>query len=311
MIGSRMIDALKYQILRCVYELAPFDLKGDGWFVVERDETIRISCVINFYGRLDLLAGILHSLAAQDYSKQKFEVILVEDQGGTEAGASFCQSFSDRLNIVYRPLDKNFGHMGYSRNFGLSHTRGEFVLFLDDDTVILQSGFLTRLEEAFAERPEADALMPLGQAVFCEFPGGYDYHDPHFPTSRCTAYRHLVLEELGGFMSDFVGQEDVEFVLRFTLQGKKAVALPELTYSHPPLLVPNFKKPAAVGISFARLRGRYSLFMLWLAALNCSRHAPLLLSWKRHHREMGRFGVGFLRGFLKAWLNPGAQAKYG
>jgi len=305
------LSELKYSILRAAYAIAPFDLQGDGWFVDQPDTLIRISCVINFYGRLDLLGGILHSLVAQDYPRQFFEVVLVEDQGGTVAGEAYCRSFADRLNIVYHPLDKNFGQMGYARNFGLSTTRGKYVLFLDDDTVLLQKHFLSALEQAFQQHPQADVLMPRGNASFAQWPGGYDFHDPHFPTSRCTAYRRKVLEELGGFMSTFVGQEDVEFVIRFTLAGKKALPLPEMNYFHPPLLVPNCKKPAAVGISFARLRGRYSTLMLWLTALNCSRHAPLLFSWQRRHREMGRFGVGFFRGFIKGWFKPQAQARYG
>lgn len=306
-----LLSLLKYRVLRFAYGVAPFALTGDGWFNDLWECRVKISCVINFYGRLDLLGGILHSLVMQDYPRELFEVVLVEDQGGTAAGQSFCEAFADRLNVVYRPLDKNFGHMGYSRNFGLALARGEYVLFLDDDTVLLQRDFLNHLQQVFVDHPEADALMPLGRASFAEWPGGYDFHDPYFPTSRCTAYRHIVLKELGGFMSLFVGQEDVEFVLRFTLAGKKALAVPQLSYLHPPLLVPNFKKPGAVGVSFARLRGRYSSLMLWLAALNCSRHAPLLLLPKRQYREMGRFGVGFLLGFLKSWFWPKTKARYG
>lgn len=306
-----MLNQFKNILLKGVYTCAPFDLAGDGWFAESISESVKISCVINFYGRLDLLGGILHSLVLQDYPPERFEVILVEDQGGTEAGRSFCESFAEKLNILYRPLDKDFGHMGYSRNFGLAQASGEYVLFLDDDTVILQADFLYRLEQSFVTHPDADALLPHGNASFAEWPGGYDFHDPHFPTSRCTAYRHRVLQQLGGFMSSFVGQEDVEFVIRFSLSGKKTFSLPELNYFHPPLLVPNYKKPTAVGISFARLRGRYSTPMLWLAALNCSRHAPLLLLWKRQHREMGRFGLGFFRGFIKGWFSPQSQARYG
>lgn len=306
-----MLNSLKTQMLRSVYALSPFDLKGDGWFLTEPSDEIKISCVINFYGRLDLLGGILHSLASQVYPTEHLEVILVEDQGGTEAGRTFCESFAGQLPIVYQPLDKNFGQMGYSRNFGLSLTRGEYVLFLDDDTVILQDNFLTLLEHAFRQHPEVDAFLPCGNASFAEWPGGYDFHDPYFPTSRCTAYRRSVLVGLGGFMSSFVGQEDVEFVIRFTLAGKKSLSLPDLNYFHPPLLVSNYKKPAAVGISFARMRGRYSSPLLWLSALNCSRHAPLLFSWQRRHREMGRFGIGFFRGFVKGWFKPQAKATYG
>lgn len=306
-----MLNQLKHRVLQGIYTLAPFDLAGDGWFSETQSESVKISCVINFYGRLDLLGGILHSLALQDYPLDRFEVILVEDQGGTEAGRYFCESFADKLNILYRPLDKDFGHMGYSRNFGLAQSTGEYILFLDDDTVILQSNFLYDLEQSFVTNFDADAVMPQGNASFAEWPGGYDFHDPFFPTSRCTAYRRKVMQQLKGFISNFVGQEDVEFVIRFTLSGKKALPLSELNYFHPPLLVPNYKKPAAVGISFARLRGRYSAPMLWLAALNCSRHAPLLLAWKRQHREMGRFGLGFFRGFIRGWFSPQSQARYG
>ena len=94
-----MLIRLKNMVLKGAYRLAPFSLTGDGWFLAKRDEGVKISCVINFYGRLDLLGGILHSLAAQDYPRKDFEVILVEDQAGTESGRRFCESFSDLLNI--------------------------------------------------------------------------------------------------------------------------------------------------------------------------------------------------------------------
>lgn len=306
-----MLTKLKTLLLRRAYSLAPFDLKGDGWFSAEPCDEIKISCVINFYGRLDLLNGIVHSLAAQDYPRQRFEVVLVEDQGGTTEGREFCESFSEQLQIQYSALDANYGQMGYSRNYGLSQVRGEYVLFLDDDTVILQTDFLQKLEQAFLTNPQINALMPRGMASFAEWPGGYDFHDPHFLTSRCAAYRLSDLIELGGFMSDFIGQEDVECVVRFTLLGKQALALPEQIYYHPPLMVPHLKKPAAVGISFSRLRGRYGSCLLWLVAINCSRHMPLLLSFKRQHREMGRFGLGFALGFIQGWFRPQSQARYG
>lgn len=285
--------------LKYLNSLFPFDKSGDCAVPLEADG-IRISCVINFYGRLDLLSGILHSLAQQIYDREHFEVLLVEDRGGTSEGRCLADSFSDRLNIVYLPLDQHYGRMGYSRNFGLARSRGRYVLFLDDDTVIMRNDFLAKLENLFEEHAAADAVVPHGRASFSLPRGRYAFHDPFFMTSRCCAYRRSVLSELGGFMSDFVGQEDVEFVIRFLLSEKRSLNAPQLEYFHPPLLVANFRKPQAVGSSFYGLRHRYPLVIWLLVILNCCRHAPLYLLPVRRFREMGRFGLGFLAGVAMA-----------
>lgn len=288
---------LRARILKTLYPLFPFDLRGDCTVPPESDG-IRISCIINFYGRLDLLTGVLYSLAAQEYPTEQFEVVLVEDKGGTDEGRKMAEDFSSLLPIVYAPLDMNFGRMGYSRNFGLTRSRGEYVLFLDDDTVVLQKNFLATLERIFQDNAEIDAVAPQGNSSYGLIKGKYDFHDPYFMTSRCTAYRRTVLAELGGFIDDFIGQEDVEFVVRFLMSEKRALNVPGLEYYHPPLLVGNFRKPMAVGQSFFRVRKRYP-FLIWILLLiNCSRHAPLyLIPWGRF-REMGRFGLGFMFGVI-------------
>jgi len=290
---------MRQHVLRWLYKQFPFDLKGDC-HVPPSEQGVKISCIINFYGRLDLLAGILHSLSQQTISHNTFEVVLVEDRNGTSGGRQLAAQFSKCLQIVYLPLDDNFGKMGYSRNFGLMHSHGDIVLFLDDDTVIMQENFLETLASIFENAPDTDAVVPHGQASFALIDGQYDFHDPYFMTSRCTAYRRNVLSELGGFISHFVGQEDVEFVVRFLLAGKQSKIAQELDYFHPPLLVPNFRKPQAVGYSFSMLRTRYSWPMWLLVILNCARHAPLYFLPVRRFREMGRFGVGFIVGAAAA-----------
>ena len=288
---------MRERLLKFLYKCAPFDLKGNA-VVPPASEGISISCLINFFGRFDLLSGILHSLAQQNFPREEFEVILVEDKGGTDEGRKIAGDFADRLQIRYVPLDNHFGKMGYSRNFALSHSRGEYLLFLDDDTVILQQDFLSVLKEIFSKKPGADAIVPHGMASFTLIKGKYGYHDPYFMTSRCMAYRRTVLAELGGFVSSFIGQEDVELVVRFLMAGKIAYDEQGLEYYHPPLLVGNFRKPMAVGQSFFAVRKRYPLIIWLTLLLNCSRHAPLyLVPWGRF-REMGRFGLGFLLGVI-------------
>ncbi|PNU19214.1 glycosyltransferase family 2 protein [Geothermobacter hydrogeniphilus] len=297
-------------MLPFLYKLFPFDLKGDLSEFAPRSDTIRISCIINFYGRLDLLSGIMHSLAQQDLSRHLFEVVLVEDRGGTVEGRAFCEAFSEQLNIRYFPLDKNYGRMGYSRNFGLARAKGEIILFLDDDTVLLQPFFLSRLIEAFDDNREVDALIPHGSASFGLIKDKYDFHDSFFMTSRCMAYRRDVLEDLGGFVSEFVGQEDVEFVVRFHLASKTVISLADLGYHHPPLLVPRLSKPMVVGLSFSQLRRRYPKILFLLVGINCSRHMFLIFSPTRKHREMGKFGIGFLCGFVRGFFRCELQGHY-
>ena len=295
-IGSCRIKMRK-RILQSLHRRFPFDLRGDCT-VPAASERVALSCIINFYGRINLLEGILYSLQEQNFPSDRFEIVLVEDRGGTEAGRLAAERFTKVLPVRYLPLDQNFGQMGYSRNFGLANSCGEYVLFLDDDTVLLQADFLSKVVTIFESHPGADALIPHGQAAFSQIDGRYDFHDPYFMTSRCTAYRRAVLVDLGGFVSTFIGQEDVEFVIRFTIAGKLCRTVPELNYFHPPLLVPNFRKPMAVGYSFSLLRTRYSMLLWLLVVLNCSRHAPLYLLPVRKFREMGRFGIGFLAGVI-------------
>jgi len=300
---------MRRRVLQTLFNSFPFDLKGDVE-VPAAAGNIRLSCVINFYGRLDLLRGILFSLVDQEYPQERFEVLLVEDRGGTEAGRDLVESFAAQLPVRYLSLDAHFGTMGYARNCGLIHSQGEIVLFLDDDTVLLQPDFLARLDALFIEHAQADAVVPHGEASFALMADRYEFHDPFFMTSRCTAYRREVLRELGGFIDSFVGQEDVEFVTRFTIADKNAVQTALLRYAHPPLLVPNTRKPRAVGFSFFHLKNRYSWPVWLLLLMNCMRHAPLVLLPLRRCREQGRFGIGVILGIVDG-LRGGKGQVYG
>lgn len=284
------------KLLIQLYKIFPFSLKGDA-IIETRDVTCDVSCVINFFGRIGLLEGILFSLVEQDLPKERFEVILVEDRGGTPEGREIAQRFASLVTLRYFALPDNYGLMGYSRNYGLSRTRGRYILFLDDDTVVLQKNFLSRLIDVFRDT-SMDGVIPRGNASFCLRKGNYFHHDAFFPTSRCTAYRREVLQTLGGFVSDMVGQEDVEFVMRFLTAGRTFLRASELEYCHPPLLVTNYRKPMAVGHSFYRLKDRYPFVVWLLLILNCGRHMPLFLLPGRKFREMGRFGFGFLLGVI-------------
>ena len=106
-------------VLRKCYDLFPFPLYGDAE-LAEAASGCEISCVINFYGRTELLRNILTCLSEQTFEKNRFEVILVEDRGGTKAGKEIAGSYMGAINLQYCTIGENFGVMGYARNYGLS-----------------------------------------------------------------------------------------------------------------------------------------------------------------------------------------------
>ncbi len=273
----------------------PFDLKGDAKSI-NRKEDFSISCIINFYKRTDLLRNILVNLSEQDFDKNDFEVVLVEDRGGTEQGGKLIDEFRSSLNINYIKLDRNYGTMGYSRNVGISNARGKYLLLLDDDTVILQNNFLSRLVQEFNQN-DADGIIPKGFSSFCVLDGKYQHHDLYFPASKCTAYNKSVLIELGGFVDTIIGQEDVEFYMRFCLAGKHFYNSGSLEYFHPPFIFNNINKAAAVGLSYTRIRKRYP-FMIWvLLILNGLRYLPgIFIPFTKKIRMEILFSAGFLYG---------------
>ena len=299
---------LRTEILTILYKLFPFSLKGDIE-LSSTDADCELSCIINFYGRVSLLEGVLYSLAEQDLSKKRFEVILVEDRGGTELGRNTAKKFSNKLNIKYFAIKEYYGRMGYSRNIGALESRGRIMLFLDDDTIMLQNNFLAVLIDEF-ERSGENAIVPRGMASFSLLKGRYGFHEPYFPTNRCIAYSRDALKELGGFVSDIIGQEDVEFVIRFIASGKRFYNSNRLCYFHPPLMLNNLNKAIAVGISFAKLKKRYPFFVWLLLVMNGLRFLPLVVfPFNIKWRTQGKFSMGFFIGALYAII--GKEASYG
>ena len=279
---------------------------GDLWDWPHHNN-YKVSCVFIFYERIDLMKNILKCLDSQDFTHKSFEVILVEDRGGSEAGKSLKEKFH-RLNISYFSPSHHWGKMGYMRNYGLSKAGGEIVLFLDDDTVIFDQSFLTKLYHFFEHDRNLMAIIPRGNASYSLIKNHYAFHDPFFFTNRCMAYRRTCLIDLRGFDSSFIGQEDVELAIRFLAKDYKYMKHPGLEYHHPPLVVNDTGKAMAVGLSFAR--SKYNPTMKFILLINGARWLPRYLLFNPKNRYLGRFGLGFAKGFFKGFFTNNKELGY-
>ena len=281
--------------------------KGDLEYF-EEENKYKISCIFVFYKRMDLMANILHCLNSQDFDKKKTEIILVEDRGGSEEGRNLTRKFS-KENIYYYPApEKGWGKIGYLRNYGLSKAQGEYILFLDDDTVITDNLFLEKICLRLDNEKQLDAVIPHGNAAFSIIDGKYAFHDPFFSTNRCMAYRRSCLIETGGYDSSFIGQEDVEFAIRFIACGFQSVKDETLKYYHPPLIYTDLNKGRAVGASFAV--SKYNNMIKFLLLINGVRWLPLIIFPGLKNRYMGMFAAGFGIGFIQSFFFRNKNINY-
>lgn len=111
-----------------------------------------ISIVIPMYNAEHYLAECLNSIVDQSYTD--FEVVLVND-GSTDGTLSIAEAFAERDPRFSIHTTKNQG-ASLARKYGVEHSRGKFVAFIDADDCI-KSFYLERLYSSMLTQ-EADIV---------------------------------------------------------------------------------------------------------------------------------------------------------
>jgi glycosyltransferase involved in cell wall biosynthesis len=118
------------------------------------------SIVIPTYNRRELLSHALVCLARQTYPAEQFEVVVADD-GSADGTEEFlaAASFPFTLRSV---CHKNNRGRAAARNSALAVTRGDLIIFLDDDMEVAPGFVAAHLA---AHRREAAAVAVVGNAV--------------------------------------------------------------------------------------------------------------------------------------------------
>ncbi len=202
------------------------------------------SVIIPCHDRPERLAACLESLAAIDYSPERFEVI-VSDDGSPTSPAAVVARFAGRLRVTLVHGPK--AGPAAARNRGAARAVGRFLVFTDDDCVA-ERDWLTVLERWFAHSP--DRL--IGGGIVNDLPANryatatqmivtyaYAQNDRRASgTSFFTTSNLAVPAEqfrlLGGFSEAFplAAGEDYDFCHRWQHSGLKAVYVPEAVVRH-------------------------------------------------------------------------------
>ena len=187
-----------------------------------------VSIVIPTYNRARWLKECVESALAQDY--QRLEVLVVDD-GSTDDTGEIIKAFTDpRLRYIKKE------HTGApaTRNYGILHAEGEFILWLDSDDVLLPHTVEKELA-IFDRFPAAEAAY--GDWKFIDAKGretGQVCQRKH----RCgtdlipdaiwgltiphggTMVRKCVYEKYGLYDEQFLRAHDYEFWSRMAEEGR-------------------------------------------------------------------------------------------
>ncbi len=93
---------------------------------------MKISIVVPVYNTSKYLEECVDSILAQSYSD--IEIILVDD-GSTDNSGELCDKLAEKdLRII--SCHKTNGGLSSARNYGIEHSNGECIAFVDSDDVI-------------------------------------------------------------------------------------------------------------------------------------------------------------------------------
>jgi GT2 family glycosyltransferase len=112
-----------------------------------------ISIVIPTRNRRTLLAQTIDSILGQTLAN--WELIVVDDASEDDTFAYVSGLGDPRIRVIR--LEQH-AERSAARNIGLDLASGEFILFLDDDDLLIESGLQTHVD-AFASHPSAIASV--------------------------------------------------------------------------------------------------------------------------------------------------------
>jgi len=191
-----------------------------------------VSIIVPIYNSEPYIAQTLQSCV--DQSHRELEIIAVDD-GSTDRSGTIIQSFSDSRIRYFRT--ENSGACA-SRNFGLQHSRGELIQFLDHDD-LLKHDKLEHQVRAYREWGDEwlySARMGSVSGQHCSLDGGYDLYErdfspvEYFQTVLNQFSRHVttgawlvprkLVEGIDGWDARCGLNDDGEYFMRILLQAK-------------------------------------------------------------------------------------------
>ena len=196
-----------------------------------------VSVIIPTLNAEKTLNALLGAIALQTVKPTE---VLVVDSGSTDRTLEICRNYEFVRCLSIRRED--FDHGG-TRDWALGQTTDDYVLFLTQDALPTGDGYIAAMLSMFADERVAACcgrqIAGEGASQIEKMTRSYNYPDQShvrggesiatlgikafFLSDACSAYRRTAYDEVGGFLSPILTNEDMQIARSF-LEGGYLIA---------------------------------------------------------------------------------------
>lgn len=275
---------------------------------------LKLSIIIPVYNVEKYIEVCIESLYKQNIPEDEFEVILIND-GSTDNSLSILQRFEIQHTNITVISQRNQG-LSVARNNGIKVAKGEYILFVDSDDLIIENSLKTLLGIACLNQVDilkADyikagnqeiekgidiskdhtilpSIIKTGEQGFIE-----DYDPNYSYVWQFLFKRQFILDNSLSFL---VGKyfEDVAYTIEAYLKASKFIAIPLKFYVYRQndssiMATMNVKKLYSMNDIIAHNHGqknKLTLSQKGMKKLNYSIYASLIVNlwYLSHHQSL-------------------------
>lgn len=218
----------------------------------------RLSVIFCTYNREKYIYNAMKSIADQNFSKESYEIVLINNNS-TDSTEALCKKFqADYPDINFRYFIETNQGLSYARNRGVKESDGDILVFVDDDATVFDN-YLTSIQHFFDAHPDVSACGgPIVPVYEVEKPkwlshyteqliGGALYEgdktkpfkNGKYPGGGNSAFRKEVFEkyglfnvELGRKGTGLIGAEEKDLYDRLTKGKEVFYYLPQMGIYH-------------------------------------------------------------------------------
>ncbi len=176
--------------------------------------SLKVTVAIPTYNRADFLRQTLAGLAQQQFPRDHFEVLVIDNNSTDHTRAVVAEFASGHPAPRY--LRETQQGLDYARNRAIAEARGEIIVFGDDD-ILMQPDWLAQIAVPLLADAPHRRIGAVGGEVIPVFPDGLpdwvrEWHAPlafrpdlgpleprHSPMGANLAFPAWVFQQLGGF----------------------------------------------------------------------------------------------------------------